>query len=72
MFNLSYHFKHHILQTSADDDLAIYNKYIVNPVSFSMLQDKVDKRVYRCAEELLNDTKWFLHNASILSLGRKY
>uniref|UniRef100_A0A1B0B384 PWWP domain-containing protein n=1 Tax=Glossina palpalis gambiensis TaxID=67801 RepID=A0A1B0B384_9MUSC len=57
--------------TSADDDLATYNKYIVNPVSFSTLQDKVDKRVYRCAEELLNDTKWFLHNASILSLGRK-
>uniref|UniRef100_A0A1A9X1J8 PWWP domain-containing protein n=1 Tax=Glossina brevipalpis TaxID=37001 RepID=A0A1A9X1J8_9MUSC len=61
---------HHILQISDDGDFAIYNKYIVNPVSFSMIQEKIDKRIYRCAEELLNDTKWFLHNASILSLGR--
>ncbi|XP_067615397.1 MYND-type zinc finger-containing chromatin reader Zmynd8 [Eurosta solidaginis] len=52
-----------------EEDLMHYSKYIVNPVTFTTLQDKIEKRVFRCPEEFLNETKWILHNALILSSG---
>ncbi|XP_053962342.1 uncharacterized protein LOC128865927 isoform X2 [Anastrepha ludens] len=52
-----------------DEDLLHYSKYIVNPVTFSTLQEKIEKRAFRCSEDFLNETKWILHNALILSSG---
>ncbi|XP_061398004.1 MYND-type zinc finger-containing chromatin reader Zmynd8 [Musca vetustissima] len=47
----------------------IYKKYIINPVHFGTLQEKINSKEYRCAEELVNDTKWMLHNAYIITAG---
>ncbi|XP_017469105.1 PREDICTED: uncharacterized protein LOC108361088 isoform X1 [Rhagoletis zephyria] len=56
----------------SDEDLLHYSKYIVNPVTFTTLQEKVEKRAFRCSEEFLNETKWILHNALILNSGSEY
>uniref|UniRef100_A0A0A1WZE1 Protein kinase C-binding protein 1 n=1 Tax=Zeugodacus cucurbitae TaxID=28588 RepID=A0A0A1WZE1_ZEUCU len=52
-----------------DSDLLHYSKYIANPVTFTTLQEKIEKRTFRCCEEFLNETKWILHNALILNSG---
>lgn len=49
----------------------IDNKFIINPVTLTKLQIKIEMKQYRCAEELVNETKWMLHNAYILSSGSK-
>ncbi|CAD6991194.1 unnamed protein product [Ceratitis capitata] len=40
-----------------------YSNYVYNAAR------EVEKRAFRCAEEFLNETKWILHNALILSSG---
>ncbi|XP_014103437.3 MYND-type zinc finger-containing chromatin reader Zmynd8 isoform X1 [Bactrocera oleae] len=52
-----------------ESNLLHYAKYIANPVTFTTLQEKIEKRAFRCSEEFLNETKWILHNALILSSG---
>uniref|UniRef100_A0A0K8UEG3 Protein kinase C-binding protein 1 n=1 Tax=Bactrocera latifrons TaxID=174628 RepID=A0A0K8UEG3_BACLA len=52
-----------------DSFLLHYAKYIANPVTFTTLQERIEKRAFRCSEEFLNETKWILHNALILSSG---
>ncbi|XP_039948239.1 uncharacterized protein LOC120766669 isoform X2 [Bactrocera tryoni] len=53
-----------------DSFLLHYAKYIANPVTFTTLQERIEKRAFRCSEEFLNETKWILHNALILSSGK--
>lgn len=47
-----------------------YLKYLVNPVTFDSLAEKIDQKAFRSADEFLCETKWFLHNAYILNRGR--
>ncbi|XP_065368922.1 MYND-type zinc finger-containing chromatin reader Zmynd8 [Calliphora vicina] len=49
------------------EESTIYKKYIVNPVTLTELQTKIETKEFRCAEEFVNETKWMLHNAYILS-----
>ncbi|TMW50068.1 hypothetical protein DOY81_004878 [Sarcophaga bullata] len=49
------------------EESATYMKYIVNPVTLSLLQKKIENKEFRCAEEFVNETKWMLHNAYVLS-----
>ncbi|KNC32795.1 hypothetical protein FF38_00265 [Lucilia cuprina] len=49
------------------EESTIYKKYIVNPVTLTELQTKIEAKEFRCAEEFVNETKWMLHNAYILS-----
>ncbi|KAM7363659.1 zinc finger MYND-type containing 8 isoform 1-T5 [Cochliomyia hominivorax] len=53
------------------EDASIYNKYIVNPVTLTELQTKIETKEFRCAEEFVNETKWMLHNAYILSISNR-
>lgn len=54
------------------EESTVYKKYIVNPVSLTGLQAKIEAKEFRCAEEFVNETKWMLHNAYILSSRSKF
>lgn len=54
------------------EESTVYRKYIVNPVTLSMLQTKIENKEFRCAEEFVNETKWMLHNAYVLSSRSKF
>ena len=53
------------------EESASYMKYIVNPITLSLLQTKIENKEFRCAEEFVNETKWMLHNAYVLSSRSK-
>lgn len=46
-----------------------YLKYMANPITFTSLAEKINRKVFRSADEFLSETKWFIHNAYILSKG---
>ncbi|XP_037956524.1 protein kinase C-binding protein 1 isoform X2 [Teleopsis dalmanni] len=50
-------------------DVTAYPKFIVNPVTFKFLEDKIEKKAYRCSDEFVADAKWMLHNINILTNG---
>lgn len=54
------------------EESTIYKKYIVNPVTLTDLQTKIETKEFRCAEEFVNETKWMMHNAYILSNRSKF
>lgn len=44
-------------------------KYLVNPITFESLEQKIQQKVFRSADEFLSETKWFLHNVYLLDKG---
>lgn len=55
----------YFLSDFSEDDYPDYSKYIVNSVTLDKLQDRIEKKVYKCTEEFAVEAKWILHNCSV-------
>lgn len=41
-----------------------YRMYIVNPVTLNSIQEKIERKEFRCTEEFVLENKWIQHNVS--------